>query len=322
MFILAVFLCGVLAVIGIYSFLSDLFLRDRARVSKRVDEEFRERQRERARVSALFKLPVGQGPLTPFAPGAPEAEAGPGLRQRLDALVEQSGLSLTPRRLLSIMLITGCSVAAIVCLVTLNILAGLLIGLIAGLLPLLYVSRKRTVRLEKMHNQLPDAFDLMARVIRAGQTISQALQAVGDEFEEPLASEFAYCYEQQNLGLPPEDAMRDLARRTGLLEIKIFVLALLVQQQTGGNLAELLDKLAAVIRQRTRVRSKIRTLTAEGRVQALILLALPPLLLAAVLVLNRQYSQVLLQYPGLLIGMFVAEILGALWIRSIVNFDF
>src|SRR5215831_5114775 len=118
--------------------------------------------------------------------------------------------------------------------------------------------------------------------------MSQALQAVADEFDTPISTEFAYCYEQQNLGLPPEDAMRDLARRTGLLEIKIFVLALLVQQQTGGNLAELLDKLAAVIRQRTRVRSKISTLTAEGRVQALILLALPPLLLAAVLILNRQ----------------------------------
>ena len=83
----------------------------------------------------------------------------------------------------------------------------------------------------------------MGRVIRAGQTMSQALQAVADEFPPPIAGEFAYCYEQQNLGLSPETALRDLARRTGLMELKIFVLALLVQQQTGGNLAELLDKL-------------------------------------------------------------------------------
>ena len=105
----------------------------------------------------------------------------------------------------------------------------------------------------------------MGRVVRAGQTISQALQAVADEFPPPIAAEFAYCYEQQNLGLSPESALRDLARRTGLLEIKIFVLALLVQQQTGGNLAELLDKLSGIIRERFRIRGQIKTLTAEGR---------------------------------------------------------
>ena len=112
-------------------------------------------------------------------------------------------------------------------------------------MPLFYVQFKRKARLEKLRSQLPDAFDLMGRVIRAGQTMSQALLAVADEFAQPIAGEFAYCYEQQNLGLPPETAFRDLSRRTGLIEIKIFVLALLVQQQTGGNLAELLDKLSA-----------------------------------------------------------------------------
>ena len=103
---------------------------------------------------------------------------------------------------------------------------------------------------------------------------------------------------------------------------KIFVLALLVQQQTGGPLAELLDKLATVIRERFRIRGKIRALTAEGRMQALVLLALPPALLLIILVLNRNYGQVLLHYPALLLGTFVCEVLGALWIRKIVNFDF
>ena len=121
-------------------------------------------------------------------------------------------------------------------------------------MPLLYVQLKRKRAAGEAPAQLPDAFDLMGRVIRAGQTMSQALQAVADEFPQPIAGEFAYCYEQQNLGLPPEVALRDLARRTGLLEIKIFVLALLVQQQTGGNLAELLDKLSTIIRERFRIR--------------------------------------------------------------------
>ncbi len=105
--------------------------------------------------------------------------------------------------------------------------------------------------------------------------MAQALQAVADEFAPPIAGEFAYCYEQQNLGLSPETAMRELARRTGLLEVKIFVTAVLVQQQTGGNLAEMLDKLSSIIRERYQLRGKIKTLTAEGRIQGIILLGLP-----------------------------------------------
>src|SRR5439155_11050220 len=128
----------------------------------------------------------------------------------------------------------------------------------------------------------------------------QAMQAVADEFDPPVAAEFAYCYEQQNLGLSPEISLRDLARRTGLLEIKIFVLALLIQQQAGGNLAELLDNLATIIRERFKIRGKIKTLTAEGRVQAAVLLALPPGMFLLILILNRSYGQVLIDHPGLL----------------------
>ena len=162
----------------------------------------------------------------------------------------------------------------------------------------------------------------MSRVVRAGQTMSQALQAVADEFAQPVAAEFAYCYEQQNLGLSAEAALRDLARRTGLLEVKIFVLAILVQQQTGGNLAEMLDKLAVVIRERARIRGKIKTLTAEGRLQAIVLLALPVFLLVVLMILNPTYTGVLLEHTNLLIAVLVSEVLGALWIRKIVNFDF
>src|SRR5205823_1277174 len=125
---------------------------------------------------------------------------------------------------------------------------------------------------------------------RAGQTTSQALQAVADEFDQPLAGEFTYCVEQQNLGLATEDALRDLARRTGLLEVKIFVLALLVQQQSGGNLAEILDKLAHVVRERFRVQGKIKALTAEGRLQAAVLLVIPIAIMCFMTVANQDYA--------------------------------
>ncbi|MBI1914727.1 MAG: type II secretion system F family protein [Planctomycetes bacterium] len=315
--VLMPFLAGILLVAGAYSVLSDLFLRDRSRLTRRVDDEFLKKQRERVQRSALFK-DLGQS-----MPSSTDTEESVSWREWFESLVEQAGLvDLTPRRLLSIMAGTGFGVGAVLGLLRQSPLTGLVAGLAGAAVPFLYVARKRKVRLERLMGQLPDAFDLMGRVIRAGQTMSQALQAVADEFDQPIAGEFSYCYEQQNLGLSPEVSLRDLARRTGLLEIKIFVLALLVQQQTGGNLAEMLDKLAGIMRERFRIRGKIRALTAEGRFQAAVLLALPPLLFLLILGMNRTYGQVLLDNPGLLIGMFVSEGFGALWIRKIINFDY
>jgi tight adherence protein B len=315
MLLLVTFLAGALVVAGIYSFLSDLFLGDRTRVDKRIDEEFLKRQRERARQSPLFKS-IGE-----LAAAAAEDDEPRGLRPRLEALIEQSGMHVTVRFLVILSAALGLGLAAIGLLLS-GLLTGLGLGLFGAALPFLYVRHKKKVRQGKLLAQLPDTFDLMARVIRAGQTMSQALQAVADEFDQPIAAEFSYCYEQQNLGLSPEMSMRDLARRTGLIEIKIFVLAMLVQQQTGGNLAEMLEKLSGVVRERFRMLGKIKALTAEGRFQALILLALPPALFVIILLLNRQYGMVLLERPWMLIAVGVSELLGALWIRKIVTFDF
>jgi tight adherence protein B len=237
-------------------------------------------------------------------------------------MVEQSGLNLTLRRLFLYMAAAGLGVGAVAGLVRQSPLWAAGGAVLGALGPVVYVAVRRKVRLHKLLSQLPDTFDLMARVIRAGQTMSQALLAVADEFDAPIAAEFSYCYEQQNLGLPPEVALRDLARRTGVLEVKIFVLALLVQQQTGGNLAEMLEKLATVVRERFRMWAKIRALTAEGRFQAAVLLALPPAMFFIILFLNRNYAQILIDNPVLLIVMGISEVIGALWIRKIVNFDF
>jgi tight adherence protein B len=191
-----------------------------------------------------------------------------------------------------------------------------------AIVPSRYVAFQCARRKEKLLSQLPDAFDLMGRMLRAGQTIPQSLQGVADEFSAPIADEFGYCYEQQNLGLSVEAAMRDMARRTGLLELKIFVVAVSVHRQTGGNLSELLDKLASVIRERHKMRGQVKALTAEGRMQAAILLGLPPLLMGVISVINREYMAALMQLPLLITGMFVCELLGALWLRKIVRFDF
>ncbi len=236
--------------------------------------------------------------------------------------MEQSGVETTAARLFALSAGLAMGLGAVATVLRGSAVVGFLLALVAAPIPTIFVWIKRQRRLNKLQAQLPEAFDLMARVIRAGQTMAQALQAVSDDFEKPISAEFSYTCEQQNLGLPPDTALRDLARRTGILEVRIFVLALLIQQQTGGNLAEMLDKLAGVMRDRARIQGKIRTLTAEGRLQALVLLGLPPFLLLAIMFLNPGYGAVLLDHPWLLGGMFFSELLGALWIRKIVNFDF
>ena len=311
------FLAVVMACAGIYSIMSDVYLRDRSRVSQRVDDEFRKRVRARAQKSLLFK-DFG----TLVADAVAGEEERPGLRQWFEAMVEQSGLDLTPSKLLTIAVGTSLGLGLLGGLLRHNILVAAVGAIVGGAAPIFYVNVKRNARLEKLLSQLPDAFDLMSRVIRAGQTMSQGLQSVADEFSAPIAGEFAFCYEQQNLGLSPETTLRELARRTGLLELKIFVLAMLVQQQTGGNLAELLDKLSHIIRERYKMRGKIRALTAEGRVQALILLGLPPFMFLLMLTMNRSYAGVLLENPTLIWMTLISETIGGLWIRKIANFNF
>lgn len=294
---------------------SELFLRDRSRLNDRVDAEFLKKKAEKVGKVALFKN-LGQ-----MASELAD-EDRPTFRQRFGTMVEQSGLAVTPSGVMM-----QCVIGSMVGGVVVFFLAGqspmLALGAGLGFLaPVLRVKRCRDKRTEKLRSQLSDAFELMARVVRAGQTLGQAMLAVAQEFPQPISSEFAYCYEQQNLGLSAEATFRDLTRRTGVLELKIFVLAVLVQQQTGGNLAELLTKLAAVVRERYIIRGAIRTLTAEGRMQGWMLAAMPPCMLVLMLVLNPTYTKVHFEHMNTLYMTFGFEAIGILWIRKIVNFDF
>ncbi|MGL4553048.1 MAG: type II secretion system F family protein [Gemmataceae bacterium] len=204
-------------------------------------------------------------------------------------------------------------------------LQGLLLGvpaLLAGLAgPAAYVEMTGRARAEKFLSQLPGAFELMARVIRSGQSVPQAFHAVSDSFEDPIATAFARCREQQNLGLPPEAAFQELAEQSGVLDMRIFVMAMLIQRNAGGNLSEVLERLSSLIRERRRVRQQVQTLTAEGRLQATILLALPFFMLVAMRFVNQAYSDELFEHTSLLVATGVSMGLGALWIRKIINID-
>jgi tight adherence protein B len=193
------FMAAALLIVGLYSIAFDLVLKDRARVSQRLDEEFRQAQRQRIQRSPIFK------DLTrPVVEGSVDTNDTATWKERLQTLLEQAGSDLAPQRLLLLMGLVGLGAGALTGFLSRAPLPGLVAGLIGMFLPLMYVQFKRKRRLDKLLSQLPDAFELIGRLIRAGQTINQAFQGVADEFQPPIATEFAYCSEQQNLGLSPE----------------------------------------------------------------------------------------------------------------------
>jgi tight adherence protein B len=284
-----------------------------------VDEELRKRQRERARKSLLLLKNQAMGE----TPGMPGTSAGPprlSLIQRLEALIDQAGVFLSPWQFIAISVGVGLVAGLLGAMLAPEVAVA--VGLAGLVAPTLWILRRRQARREEMMRQLPRAFELMARVIRAGFSVPQALQAIVEEFDPPLATDFAYCLEQQRLGLLPEISFRELAQRTQIMELKIFVMAMLVQQKTGGNLSDLLERLAGLIRDRVRVRGVVRTVTAEGRLQALVLIALPPMMFLLLLILHRTYAQALLDHYEMLIAAIVAMALGAFWIQRIVRIDY
>ena len=312
------FIAVFLGILGVNFALVDLEERRRNLYRNKLEEEIRAEQRERARMGlGHIATPTVRDDME----GQLVMESGT-WRERLVWFIEQSGLRTTPLQLAILSLLIASTVLVGGGVILHRWLPAVVLAPFAAVIPWLYVARRKKLRLAKLQTQLPDVFDMMSRILRSGQTISQALQAVADEFPRPASEEFGYCYEQQNLGLSPAVALRELARRTGLLELKIFVLAVGVHRQTGGNLAELLDKLSAIIRDRSRIQGMIKSLTAEGRFQAIILLVLPPFLLAAITFINHAYAMVLFQYPTLLAGMAAFMLFGAAWMYRIVHFDF
>jgi tight adherence protein B len=320
------FLAASLGVAAGYSIWRDLRQRDVFRARQRMENEFQKQEAKLPPRPVLFKS-VASFDLGEIAPNRLETDAPlpdperADWRSRLNGMLTQSGLPLTLKHLA--WLSAGTSAAGAGLGLSLNgpLLAA--VGFFSlGALPLLYVRHRRNARRDRFLMQLPAAFDLMARVLRSGHSVPQAFQAVADSFEPPIASEFAFCQEQQNLGLLPEVTYRDLARRTGVLEVKIFVMAMMVQRQAGGNLSEVLERLATLVRERVRLRNHVRTLTAEGRLQAVVLLVLPPVMFFVMRFINRSYADLLLEQRGLIAAMIVSMIVGALWIRKIIRFDF
>ena len=177
-------------------------------------------------------------------------------------------------------------------------------------------------RLEKFGQQLPEALELISRALRAGHSLASGINLVAEEMADPDRKEFHRCYESQNLGVPLEEALEDMSERVPNLDLRFFVTAVILQRQTGGDLAEILDKIGSLIRERFKIWGQIQALTGEGRLSGIVLLALPPALFVVMYYLNPEYCMVLFTDPmghKMLAGAVVMQIVGALVIKKIIN---
>jgi tight adherence protein B len=309
---LATFAAAALAVVGAVSVVTDLILRDKSRIRERLRDHFGNDPGSRSRKSDLFK---DLGLLRTQRPRA-------GLWTRFVVAVEQSGLEFEPQRILQIsgtFAIVGLVLGLTLTRMWIVGFATALVGIAA---PIVYVFVVRKARIQALCQQLPEAFELMSRAVKAGQTMPGAMILVATQLKPPISIEFGSCCEQQNLGLSHDIALQELARRTGVMELQMFVVAMLVQRHAGGNPIEILENLSDVIRKRVRLLGKVRACTSEGRMQAVVLSVLPVMAFVALLILNRPYAQILLDRPRLLFAVLVWQAMGAFWIRRIVNFQF
>jgi tight adherence protein B len=184
--------------------------------------------------------------------------------------------------------------------------------------------RKRSTRIARFEEQFPDALDLMARAIRAGHAFQTALGMVADELTAPVGPEFKKAFEEQNFGLPLRDALNGLAERTPLLDIRFFVTAVTIQRESGGNLSEILENLAHVVRERFKIRRQVRTHTAHGRFTGYVLLALPAALAVALSSISPDQMQLLFrEHMGqmMLGGAVVLQTIGYFWIRQVIKIE-
>jgi tight adherence protein B len=220
-----------------------------------------------------------------------------------------------------------CAVSTLVLAAIAFIAGGTLLFAWAGALlgffvPYAYASHMRTKRFQKFEEKFPEAIDTLARAVRAGHAFTTALEMIANEVSEPVAGEFRQLYEEQKFGLPVRDALLNLAERVPLVDVKFFVTAVMLQRETGGNLAEILDNLSYVIRERFKILRQVRVHTAQGRLTMMLLMALPPAVVGIMLVLNPGFIRPLFTDPvghALIVGGITLQTMGYFVIRKIIR---
>jgi tight adherence protein B len=242
----------------------------------------------------------------------------------LAALIEQSGIRTTPGAVVGMALVVGLASAFLVTLFVRQVLVAPIVFVAAASAPFLYLINRRASRMKVFEEQFPDALDLLSRALRAGHAFQTALGMVGDELKAPVGPEFKKTFEQQNFGLPLRDALNQLVERVSVLDVKFFVTAVLIQRETGGNLSEILDNLAHVVRERFKIRRQVRVHTAHGRFTAFVLLSLPAVLAIALSMLNPEHMAPLFHErmgQMALVTAMVMQAIGFVWINKIIKIE-
>ncbi|NQU19784.1 MAG: type II secretion system F family protein [Candidatus Nealsonbacteria bacterium] len=237
-------------------------------------------------------------------------------------LFEQADTSLTIGKLLLISGVVAVLGVAVGIIMGVHVALIPVVGMFMGSVPLMWLLYRRKRRLKAFAAQLPDALEMLARSLRAGQSLGFGFNMVAGEMGEPIAKEFGQVFEEQNLGIPLDDCLNSLTERVPNLDLKFFVTAVILQRQTGGDLAEILDKIGELVRDRFRIWGQVQALTGEGRLSGAVLLALPLVLFGTVYQLNPDYIMVLFTDPmgkKMLAGAIFLQLLGALTIRKIIN---
>ena len=241
---------------------------------------------------------------------------------QLDHLLLQSGLSWSVAQFIGV---TGALLlAALLLLAAWSMpLPGALLLLASAVSgPCLLVLRARAARLKKIEAQLPEAADFLARALRAGHSFSNVLQMVGDELNEPISGEFKMAHEEINYGVPMNEALQNLAARIPLTDLRYLVIAVLVQRESGGNLAEVLVSIACIIRARLKLLGQVRVLSAEGRMSAWVLGLMPVVMIGVMALVNPQYIRLLWTDPsGIKLLWYAAGMvaLGVVWMRNVIR---
>jgi len=239
----------------------------------------------------------------------------------LTKIFEQADANIRPSALFGIALALGL-LGGTISTVMVNIYVAPVGGIVFFSLPFLWLYYKRASRLKKFAGQLPEAMELVARALRAGHSLAAGMHVVAEEMPPPISKEFARVYEEQNLGIALEDALNNMCGRVPNLDLRFFVTSVAIQRQTGGDLAEILDRIGHVIRERFKILGQVKALTAEGRLSGIVLIALPIGLFFMMLHMKPDYIQLLWTDPmgiKMSIGAVVLMLIGSYAIKKIID---
>jgi tight adherence protein B len=242
----------------------------------------------------------------------------------LARLIEQSGVVTTPSTIALASLMLALVLAVVALLLVKQPLAAAFAAIVGAMIPWGWLRYRRSARLKRFEEQFPEALDLLSRAIRAGHAFQTAMGMCADELPAPVGIEFKKSFEQQNFGLPLKDVLNEMTERVPILDVKFFVTAVLIQRETGGNLAEILDNLAHVVRERFKILRQVRVHTAHGRFTGYVLMALPATLAAVLAWLNPEHMDLLFKEKmgqTMIMGAIVMQTIGYFWIRWVIKIE-